>query len=182
MTGASEIGDQRDPSELPLDELRSTRERLQAEDDAVSYARRVAQARLDLVNTELSRRERPAESDLRDDLSEVLSQHLTGGPARPPRPTDDLSETAVAVQLDEICAERGFSRLEELDVDALAALGRALEEFEHRISSDRRERFERIDVLTAELVRRYRDGEADVDSLLGESDRHGDAGSESGAD
>jgi hypothetical protein len=173
----SDADDVRDPSELPLDELRSTRERLQAEDDAVSYARRVAQARLDLVNTERSRRERPAGSDLRDDLSEVLSQHLTGGPARPPRPTDDLSETPAARELDEICAELGFSRLEELDAAALATLVGALEEFEQRISSDRRDRFEQIDRLTAELVRRYRDGEADVDSLLAESDPDGEPGS-----
>lgn len=161
-----------DPADLPLDELRALREQLQAEDDAVSYARRVAQARLDLVNAERARRGRPAaaDSDLRDDLSEVLSQHLTGGPARPPRPTDDLSGTAAAVELDQICADQGFSRLEELDEDALATLGGALEDFEQRISSDRRERFERIDALTAELVRRYRDGEADVGSLLDESD------------
>lgn len=155
-----------DPAELPLDELRALRERLQAEDDAVSYARRVAQARVDLVHAERSRRDRPADSDLRDDLSEVLSQHLTGGPARPPRPTDDLSESAAAVELDEICATHGFSRLEDLDEAELDALARAVDGFEQRISSDRRERFERIDALTAELVRRYRDGEADVDSLL----------------
>jgi hypothetical protein len=155
-----------DPSELPLDELRAVRERLQAEDDAVSYARRVAQARVDLVHAERSRRERPTDSDLRDDLSEVLSQHLTGGPARPPRPTDDLSESAAAVELDEICATHGFSRLEELDEAELGTLARAVDDFEQQISSDRRERFERIDSLTAELVRRYRDGEADVDSLL----------------
>jgi hypothetical protein len=169
MTSAA-TGDAREPSDLTLDELRSRRERLQAEDDAVSYARRVAQARLDLVKAARSGGQHAADSDLRDDLSEVLSQHLTGGPARPPRPTDDLSETAVAVELDEICTEQGFSRLEELDGDGLDTLGQALEQFEQRISSDRRERFERIDALTAELVRRYRDGEADVDSLLTEPD------------
>jgi hypothetical protein len=33
---------------------------------------------------------------------------------------------------------------------------------------DRRARFDRLDALSAELVRRYRDGEADVDALLTE--------------
>jgi hypothetical protein len=33
------------------------------------------------------------------------------------------------------------------------------------VSTDRRARFDRLDALSAELVRRYRDGEADVDSL-----------------
>ena len=39
--------------------------------------------------------------------------------------------------------------------------------FERRVSDDRRERYERLDALSAELVRRYRDGEASVDGLLG---------------
>ena len=73
-----------DPSELSLAELRSLRRQLQHEDDAVSYARRVAQARLDLVQAESVHR--TANTEVSDDLRTVLSQHLTGGPARPPRP------------------------------------------------------------------------------------------------
>ena len=38
-----------DPTSLPLAELRELRTALQQRDDVVSYARRVAQARLDLV-------------------------------------------------------------------------------------------------------------------------------------
>jgi hypothetical protein len=155
-----------DPTELTLEDLRRRREQLQREDDEVSYARRVAQARLDLVDRERARRENPGETGLHDDLSSVLARHLTGDLARPPRPTDDLSDSAVALELDATCATNGFSRLDELDLAGLDALRGALEEFERRISSDRRARFERIDALTAELVRRYRDGEADVDALL----------------
>lgn len=165
-----------DPAALPLDELRRVRAELQHEDDAVSYARRVAQARLDLVTTLRARRERPhdaprddsgrGELAWSDDLGAVLAQHLTGEASRPPRPADDLSGSDVATELDAICAAHGFSRLEALDGPALDALARALEEFERRISSDRRARFDRIDALTAELVRRYRDGEATVDTLL----------------
>ncbi len=150
-----------DPSELSLDDLRSLRSRLQAEDDVVSYARRVAQARLDLVTTESSRR-----SGEGGDVNEVLSQHLVGGPARPPRPAEDLSDDALAQELDAICAEYHFGRLTELDDDELRALEAAIGEFEQRVSRDRRERFDRLDALSAELVRRYRDGEASVDSLL----------------
>ncbi len=149
------------PGELSLDELRSLRSRLQAEDDVVSYARRVAQARLDLVTTESSRR-----SGEGGDVNEVLSQHLVGGPARPPRPAEDLSDDALAQELDAICAEYHFGRLTELDDQQLEALERAIGEFEQRVSRDRRERFDRLDALSAELVRRYRDGEASVDSLL----------------
>jgi len=76
-----------DPTALSLDDLRGLRQQLQLEDDAVSYARRVAQARLDMVKVEQVHRGDTAEGGAADDLRAVLSQHLTGGPARPPRPT-----------------------------------------------------------------------------------------------
>jgi hypothetical protein len=156
-----------DPADLSLTDLRSLRHHLQQEEDAVSYARRVAQARLDLVTAELERRKpgRPA-SDLPEELRAVLSQHLTGGPARPPRPTEDLSDHPLAVELDELCAARGFGRVEELDDAELVLLADALGDFERKVSAQRRSLFERLDVLSAELVRRYRDGEASVDTLL----------------
>lgn len=150
-----------DPSELSLDQLRSRRAQLQHEDDVVSYARRVAQARLDLVKTESARRVGSG-----GEVTDVLSQQLTGGSARPPRPTEDLSDDKLSNELDAICAEHHFGRLEELDDDELTALEDAIAEFEDRVSRDRRERFDRLDALSGELVRRYRDGEASVDSLL----------------
>ncbi len=158
-----------DPTTLSLEELRDIRAKLQHEDDVVSYARRVAQARLDLVHAESHRRERgDRDVDLSSELRVVLSQHLTGGPARPPRPTDDLSDDPLSLELDAICAEFGFSRLEELSTEELVALAGALAEYEQRVSADRRDRFERLDTFSAELVRRYREGEASVDGLLGE--------------
>ncbi len=159
-----------DPSELTLDELRRTRTQLQREDDVVSYVRRVAQARLDLVRAEVGRRDRGEPTgDVSSELRIILSQHLTGGQARPPRPVDDLGDNDLSNELDTICTQHGFSRLEELEQDELAPLADALHDFERRISADRRERFERLDALSAELVRRYRDGEATVDTLLGEA-------------
>ncbi|MDG0977784.1 hypothetical protein [Ilumatobacter sp.] len=155
-----------DPADLSLDDLRALRQQLQHEDDVVSYARRVAQARLDLVKSEHARRDAGPDADLNEQIGSVLSQHLTGGPARPPRPTEDLSDNALADELDAVCAERHFGRLDDLDDAELLALADAIGNFETRVSSDRRERFDRLDALSAELVRRYRDGEASVDSLL----------------
>ena len=54
----------------------------------------------------------------------------------------------------------------DLDDSALGRLSEGLVDFEGRLSTRRRELFDRIDALTAELVRRYRDGGASVDSLL----------------
>lgn len=156
-----------DPSTLSLDDLRELRTRLQGEDDVVSYVRRVAQARLDLVRAERHLRDRgEGHDDLPTELRVVLSQQLTGGPPRPPRPTPDLDDAPLVDELDVLCAHLGFSRLTELSTDELAELEQQLAEFEQRVSGDRRARFEQLDALSAELVRRYRDGEATVDGLL----------------
>ena len=72
---------------LPLDELRAMRTTLQHEDDAVSYVRRLAQARLDLARAELRNRAATEDvSSITGELPSILSTQLTGGPARPPRP------------------------------------------------------------------------------------------------
>jgi hypothetical protein len=154
-----------DPANLSLDELRALRNRLQLEDDAVSYARRVAQARLDLVRAEVQHRTVHSDVVVDEELRTVLSSHLTGGPARPPRPTEDLSDHPLAVELDELCASNGLGRIKTLDDAQLLTLTEAIAEFEARVSSDRRARFEQLDALSAELVRRYRDGEANIDSI-----------------
>lgn len=155
-----------DPAGLSLEELRELRQQLQHEDDVVSYARRVAQARLDIVTSEHARRAAGPDADLNEQIGGVLKQHLNSGPGRPPRPTEDLSDNTLVEELDGVCAEHHYGRLVELDDAELAALSEAIAGFESRVSSDRRERFDRLDALSAELVRRYRDGEANVDSLL----------------
>ena len=159
-----------DPKELTLHELRELRSQLQSEDDVVSYVRRVAQARVDLVRAEQHRRERgeQGDGDLPSELRVVLSQHLTGGPPRPPRPDTNISENELSDQLDAVCAEFGFSRIENLTPIELSDLENALTKYERRVSDDRRARFERLDSLSAELVRRYREGEASVDGLFDE--------------
>lgn len=164
MSDQTNLGDIADPTTLSLDELRALRTQMQRRDDVVSYARRVAQARLDLVKSELSRR--TSDDDVSTEVTDVLSQHLTGGPGRPPRPAEDLSDDELSVELDAICREYHFGRVEDLDEAELGELAEAIDTFEQRVSQDRRARFDRLDALSAELVRRYRDGEADVDSLL----------------
>jgi hypothetical protein len=154
-----------DPTELSLEELRALRARLQHDDDAVSYVRRMVQARLDLVNAERNLRKSGDHVGV-DEVPAILGQHLTGGPARPPRPTEDASEHPLAIELDELSSRLGANHVEKLSLDELDALSHALEEFEHARSHERKEIFTRLDALSAELVRRYRDGEASVEGLL----------------
>ncbi len=160
-----------DPRQLPLDELRSLRAGLQHDDDAVSYVRRLAQARLDLARAELRNRAATEDvSSITGELPSILSSQLTGGPARPPRPADDFSEHPLALQLEDLCSDAGSADLGSMSLDQLASYIAALHEFEQARSVERKELFSRIDALSAELVRRYRDGEANVDGLLGDDD------------
>ena len=156
-----------DPQSLSLPALRSLRTELQQLDDAISYVRRLAQARLDLARAEMKRRSGGSDTaGLSDELPNILGAQLTGGQARPPRPADDFSDHPLALELEQLCADAGSAGLTELDGDELEAYLAALAEFERVRSTERKELFARIDELSAELVRRYRDGEADVDRLL----------------
>ncbi len=159
-----------DPRQLSLVELRALRAKLQNDDDAVSYVRRLAQARLDLVQAEKRRRLDGGSERLSDDLPSILSTHLTGGAPRPPRPAEDFSSHPLADQFEELQDRAGDHDLSSLSSDELVAYADALHEFEQARSHERRELFTRIDELSAELVRRYRDGEADVDGLLAADD------------
>ncbi|MDO8391449.1 MAG: ABC transporter substrate-binding protein [Actinomycetota bacterium] len=156
-----------DPRALPLEELRSLRAGLQHEDDVVSYVRRLAQARLDLVRAETARRATgESDTDLSGELPTILGNHLTGGPPRPPRPADDFSGHPLALALERLCHEGGSTDLPALADGELRDYAHRLQMFEQERSQERKELFSRIDALSAELVRRYRDGEADVDGLL----------------
>ena len=155
-----------DPTQLTLHELRALRAELQALDDVVSYVRRVAQARLDLVDGEIQRRAVGATVHELPNLSSLLGRHLAGGPARPPRPANDASDHPLAIEFEELCARYGIDSTEELDSAELHDLRDQIDVFERGQSHDRRDLFGRIDALSAELVRRYRDGEADVDGLF----------------
>ena len=156
-----------DPGALPLAELRAVRAGLQHEDDVVSFVRRLAQARLDLVHAEQRRRTVGGTGDdISGELPMILGKHLTGGSSRPPRPADDFSDHPLALALEALCAACGSTDLAAMNEGELADFADRLHGFEQERSHERKDLFTRIDALSAELVRRYRDGEADVDRLL----------------
>lgn len=155
-----------DPSGLSLVDLRAKRAGLQREDDAVSYVRRLVQARLDMVLEEQKRRLSGSHLNVVEDLPAVLGRHLTSGLARPPRPTEDSSEHPLAIQLDELCSRLGADDITDLSDDDLDRVVTGLKTFEQARSNERKELFTLLDALSAELVRRYRDGEASIDGLL----------------
>ena len=144
-----------------LAEVRAERTALQREEDIVSFVRRLAQGRLDLVADEVRRRASGADeapAPLAERLAEVFGQQHGGGSARPPRETEVPVDHPLLQQLDELCDSHGFENMETLDDRSIAALSDALGMFERECSRQRHEMFERIDALTAEVVRRVREG------------------------
>lgn len=141
-------------------EIRARRQELQAEEDAISFVRRLAQGRIDLVRDEQRRR---ADGDdtpigsLEERLAEVFGQQHGGGSARPPRETNVPADHHLVGELDQVCDHYSFEQMDSLDDAALAELLGALEMFERTCSAMRHDLFERIDTLTAELVKGVRD-------------------------
>lgn len=153
-------------STMPLAELRAERDALRAEEDAVSFVRRLAQGRVDLVAAVRAHRESDGSGSVADIIRSGVGSAPSTGSTRPPRDTEVAADHPLVEEFDGLSDRLGFDDMADLDLDALTELGRGLAEFENRLSTRRRELFDRIDALTAELVRRYRDGDASVDTLL----------------
>jgi hypothetical protein len=136
-------------------EIRAQRNALQAEEDAISFVRRLAQGRLDLVQDEERRRASGIETpvgSLADRLADVFGQQHGGGSARPPRETNIPADHPLVKELDELCDHYEFESLENLDSKSLSELAGALSMFEKSCSQLRHDLFEKIDALTAALV------------------------------
>ncbi|MEY2779055.1 MAG: hypothetical protein RL623_235 [Actinomycetota bacterium] len=154
-------------SELDLAGIRAARAELQSQEDAVSFVRRMAQGRLDIARDEQRRRSaNMPTSNTATDLAGVFGQEHGGGSARPPRETNVSTDHPLVVELEQLCERIGFGSIRTLDVDALQRVIDELAAFENARSGERRALFDQIDALTAELVKRYKDGGANVDALL----------------
>lgn len=160
-----------EPATLSMEDLRSRRSELQGVEVTLSYQRRVAQGRLDIVVAERRRRESGGAllepEGIVAQLSEILSPNTRGtGNGRLSQllaPEPDETETP---ELDAIAGADVLASLSDVGDGDLDALVDDLAEFEAECSVTRRRLHEQIDALQAEVVRRYRTGEATVETLL----------------
>lgn len=156
----------------PLPEIRSMRTECQEVETGLSYLRRLVQGRLDIVGVERQRRRdgaAPGElASLISQLPEILADRTRGpGVGRLPQLlAPGEIDADLQRRFDEIVAGHDVDSLPSLSDEAVEQLQKALEAFEHEVSGFRRQLFDRIDALQAELTRRYRTGEASVESLL----------------
>lgn len=165
------LGDVGDVTQLPMDDLRARRAEAQGLEVVLSYQRRVAQGRLDIVANEQRRRreggEPPSADELVESLSAVLADRSRGpGLGRLPQLMTPESDDVETDELDQIVGPGTLAKLPELGDDDLAAIVEQLSAYEADVSGRRRSLHERIDLLQAEITRRYRTGEASVETLL----------------
>jgi cell division protein ZapA (FtsZ GTPase activity inhibitor) len=160
-----------DVTTLAMDDLRAKRAECQALEVGLSYQRRMAQGRLDLVAAEQRRRaeggDPPSEDDLVRNLAATLAdrQRPPGNGRLPQLMAPEVGDIDTD-QLDGIAGPGALARLTEQGDDDLAQLVERLSAYEADVSRRRRALHERIDALQAEITRRYRTGEASVESLL----------------
>ncbi len=154
------------------DEVRVMRAECQSLEAQVSYVRRLAQGRLDIVDAELDRRHegRPP-SDLAEmvaALPDTLGRHLTApGSGRRPTTIEPIEpDPALVEPLDRVLDVDALGSLPSRSDDDLAEIRVGLASVEADLSARRKLLFERLDALSAEITRRYRTGEASVESLL----------------
>ncbi|MEU9359369.1 ABC transporter substrate-binding protein [Streptomyces sp. NPDC048301] len=151
---------------LRLPELRTLRRDAQRDEADLSYVRRLVQGRIDILRAELARRVDP-ESPVVDRLSEILAdtpsahrssaRHVTLTTPRSDEYRQLAADTLAEVELSDLDART--------DEELLTAMGR-LVRYEQQVSR-RRSRLQRtVDDCSAEIARRYRDGEAQVEDLL----------------
>ncbi len=155
--------------EMPLPHLRELRTEAEQEEVDLSYIRRMIQGRLDILRAELNRRDGTGSQDLVQGLAAILAdeprsparglgRHTTVEPSRADSHRRYVEALVADVDLSDVGAR---------STDELAHAMRTLSEEEQGVSGKRREVQTVMDACSAEITRRYRDGEADVETLLG---------------
>jgi hypothetical protein len=157
---------------LHIDQIRSRRDQATEVEVGLSYVRRLIQGRLDIVLAEVRQRETGEPggdvAELVRRLPEILGDRVRGpGTGRLPTlmAPAELELTEV-YRLDEIVDADSLASLPLLSDGELGEVVDTLAAFEHEVSAGRRAVHDIIDQLQDELVRRYKSGEANVDTLL----------------
>lgn len=159
----------------PITDIRNLRLECQSVETQLSYLRRIVQGRHDIVAGELERRRNGGDPDdlasLVEQLPQILADRIhSPGRGRLPQTLQpgDVSGRLFD-RLESIVTEGHLTTFLELSNVQLETIAAELEALEHEVSDLRRAMFDRIDALQAELTRRYRDGEANVEELLHEA-------------
>jgi len=163
-----------DLQDRSLDDLRAMRNELNRAETTVSYLRRVAQGRIDVVQSILG-----GSAAKNGDLAAVvedLASIIGSGPPRPAGPgrlparmapdMEAVDDEDLTAEVDAVLGPGHLAELPTMDPARLRSISEQLVELEARISTQRRELHERIDTVQGEIVSRYKSGDASPDGLL----------------
>ncbi|MFK4543874.1 hypothetical protein RKD29_003470 [Streptomyces tendae] len=167
---------ERDLTALSLPELRTLRRDAQREEADLSYVRRLLQGRIDILRAELAGRGPTSSSSVvttatTGSVVERLSEILADAPARQ---RSSARHVTLATPRSEECRRLAAEMMGEVelsdltartDVELTAGMGR-LVRYEQQVSRSRQRLQRTADGCSAEIARRYREGEAQVDDLL----------------
>ena len=162
-----------DLGNLSLPKLRAKRDACAELETELSYLRRLAQARIDLIMAEAERRHLGL-SELGPEamvelLPQILGEHTRAdGSGRFPAlfaPAEGV-QISLTARVEELLPADKLGSLGSLRAPELDDLLTRLSALEHEVSEERRSLHDIQDRLQEELVRRYRSGEANVDALL----------------
>lgn len=158
-------------STMPMTEVRAKKAECSRAEGALSYLRRLVGVRLDIVRTELERRAEGGTGEL-SEIIEHLPEILAEGGTRTTTgrlvslDLPDVNHRVLTADLDRIFDVGRAALLAEMDESEVRRLAERLDDLERRVSTDRRALHDRLDLIQAEIVRRYKTGEASPDALL----------------
>jgi hypothetical protein len=151
-----------------VEELKEMRSEAREGEGEISFERRLAQARIDILTAELERRSGgEGESDIVSRLPEILGADASGeGEGSLPERAPDLSVPRNADvprrRIEESAGAPPLSRLPKLSPDEIKGIVTQLAEHESSLSAKRKQIHDVIDAIQAEIVRRYVSGEAAI--------------------
>ncbi|UFQ16585.1 MULTISPECIES: RsiG family protein [Streptomyces] len=161
----------RDLAARRLPELRELRRAAQQDEADLSYVRRLLQGRIDILRAEIARRGETLKPTPEAAVVDRLSEILADAPARQRSSARHVTlgtphSEEYRLLATEMLAEVALSDLAARTDDELhAAMGR-LVRYEQQVSRRRQSLQRTADDCSAEITRRYREGEAQVDDLL----------------
>ncbi len=153
-----------DLTAVPADKLRRMRANVVEAESGLSYLRRLAQGRLDIVAAEDERREAgdpPLEvAELIGRLPSILTGHASG-PSRGRHPAIEAVDVdpLLLQRLERVVPGRQLASLGDVADARLTAIRVGLSDLEREVSARRRRLHPIIDRIEAEIGRRYRTGQ-----------------------
>ena len=158
-------------ADRPFPELRGLRDRLGEVETGLSFGRRLAQGRLDIVMAEAASRaggHPESNHDLVERLPELLSTNSrSSGMPRPIRDSEIPPFVDEIISgLDRMFGAHEVENLDVVPVEQLTEITERLAAYERALSLKRSEVHRIIDEVQEEIITRYRSGAASVDDLL----------------